>query len=164
VLNAGVEGYNSENELALLERSGLALAPETVVVAFNLNDFDYGPVMGPMGILTLERDKRVSSWSLSNLSEFYLLLKWLAALGWQRAFGPAPPAAAAGRPELTVRRVRPLRLEAAGSSTMRSRMTAAGRRWSSRSGAWPRSPARRASGCSSRSSPTAIRSAFRTPT
>jgi len=98
VLNAGVEGYNSENELALLERSGLALAPETVVVAFNLNDFDYGPVMGPMGVLTLERDKRVSSWSLSNLSEFYLLLKWLTALGWQRAFGPAPPPPPPGDP------------------------------------------------------------------
>jgi lysophospholipase L1-like esterase len=91
VLNAGVEGYNSENELALLERKGLDLAPETVVVAFNLNDFDYGPVMGPMGVLTLERDKRVSSWSLANLSEFYLLLKWLSALAWQRAFGPEPP-------------------------------------------------------------------------
>jgi lysophospholipase L1-like esterase len=91
VLNAGVEGYNTENQRALLERTGLAFAPETVVVAFNLNDFDYGPVMGPMGVLTLERDQRVSRWSLANLSEFYLLLKWLAALGWQRAFGPAPP-------------------------------------------------------------------------
>jgi lysophospholipase L1-like esterase len=91
VLNAGVEGYNSENQLALLERSGLGLRPETVVVAFNLNDFDFGPVMGPMGVLTLERDKRVASWSLANLSEFYLLLRWLVALGWQRAFGPTPP-------------------------------------------------------------------------
>lgn len=91
VLNAGVEGYNSENELALLERTGLPLEPETVVVAFNLNDYDYGPVMGPMGVMTLDRSQRVSSWSLANLSEFYLLLRWLGALGWQRFFGPEPP-------------------------------------------------------------------------
>jgi hypothetical protein len=91
VLNAGVEGYNTENELALLERSGIAFEPETVVVAFNLNDYDYGPVMGPMGVMTLDRSQRVSSWSLANLSEFYLLLRWLGALGWQRAFGPEPP-------------------------------------------------------------------------
>jgi lysophospholipase L1-like esterase len=91
VLNAGVEGYNSENQLALLERKGLGFAPETVVVAFNLNDYDYGPVMGPMGVLTLDRSQRVSSWSLANLSEFYLLLRWIGALVWQRTFGPAPP-------------------------------------------------------------------------
>jgi hypothetical protein len=91
VLNAGVEGYNTENELALLERTGLAFAPETVVVAFNLNDYDYGPVMGPMGVMTLDRSQRVSSWSIANLSEFYLLLRWLGALGWQRFFGPEPP-------------------------------------------------------------------------
>lgn len=92
VLNAGVEGYNTENQLALLDRSGIELDPETVVVVFNLNDYDVGPVMGPMGVLTLDRSQRVSSWSLANLSEFYLLLRWLAALGWNTAFGAPAPA------------------------------------------------------------------------
>lgn len=80
VVNAAVEGYNTENELAVLERLGLSLSPETVVLAFNLNDFDYGPVMGPLGVLTTDRSQRVSRFSPANLSEFYLLLRWLGAL------------------------------------------------------------------------------------
>ncbi len=77
VLNAGVEGYNTEAELAYLRQRGLAFAPETVVVGFNLNDFDYAPVMGPLGILTTDQTQRVGAGSLGNRSEFYLLLRWL---------------------------------------------------------------------------------------
>jgi len=77
VLNAGVQGYNTENELAFLRKRGLAFEPETVVVGFNLNDFDYAPVMGPMGILTRDPGARVSTWSPANISEFYVVLRWL---------------------------------------------------------------------------------------
>jgi lysophospholipase L1-like esterase len=77
VLNAGVQGYNTENELAFLRARGLALEPETVVVGFNLNDFDYAPAIGPLGVLTRDPAERVSSWSPANISEFYLVLRWL---------------------------------------------------------------------------------------
>src|SRR5262249_4819878 len=77
VLNAGVEGYNTEAELAYLRQRGLAFAPEVVVVGFNLNDFDYAPVMGPLGILTTDQSQRVGAGSVRNRSEFYLLLRWL---------------------------------------------------------------------------------------
>jgi lysophospholipase L1-like esterase len=52
VLNAGVQGYNTATELAWLERRGFALRPALVIVAFNLNDYDDTPVIGPRGILT----------------------------------------------------------------------------------------------------------------
>jgi lysophospholipase L1-like esterase len=77
VVNAGVEGYNTAAELAYLERHGLALRPETIVVGFNLNDFDHAPVLGPLGVLTNDRAQRMSSASPANLSEFYLVLRWL---------------------------------------------------------------------------------------
>src|SRR5262245_38242608 len=77
VLNAGVQGYNTENELAFLRARGLALEPETLVVGFNLNDFDYAPAMGPLGILTRDPAARVSTWSPANISEFYVVLRWL---------------------------------------------------------------------------------------
>jgi lysophospholipase L1-like esterase len=92
VVNAGVEGYNTRSELALLREVGFPLDPETVVLAFNLNDYDHTPVLGAMGVLTLERDQRVSRWSLSNLSEFYLLLKWLVKTRGQVWVGETPAA------------------------------------------------------------------------
>ncbi len=84
VLNGGVEGYNTRNQLAWLRQYGLAQDPEAIVVAFNLNDYDYGPVMGPNGVLTTDRTQRVSTWSPANLSDFYVLLRWIYKIGVQR--------------------------------------------------------------------------------
>jgi len=95
VVNAGVEGYNTAAELAYLERSGLALGPETVVVGFNLNDFDYAPVLGQLGVLTNDQSQRMPSRSLANHSEFHLVLRWLVRAARARLAGaPAAPAAA----------------------------------------------------------------------
>ncbi|MBM4267311.1 MAG: hypothetical protein FJ144_12000 [Deltaproteobacteria bacterium] len=91
VLNGGVEGYNTENQLAWLRRFGLPLDPDAIVVALNLNDYDYGPVMGPLGVLTLDRSQRVKADSIGNQSELYLLLRWLALVGPQMLFGDAAP-------------------------------------------------------------------------
>jgi lysophospholipase L1-like esterase len=77
VLNAGVQGYNTTAELAWLRQRGFALAPEVVVLLFNLNDYDFAPVLGPLGILTREHRDRVGTWSIANVSELYLLLRWL---------------------------------------------------------------------------------------
>ena len=76
VLNAGVEGYNTEAELGFLRRRGLALRPETVVIAFNLNDYDWAPVLGPLGILTRDPAARVPTRSLVNVSELWFVLHW----------------------------------------------------------------------------------------
>ena len=102
VLNAGVQGYNTEAELAFLRGRGLALRPRTIVVGFNLNDFDYAPVIGPLGILTLDPGARVSTWSPANISEFYLVLRWLVITrgqfrGWQASKVP-PQTPASGTP------------------------------------------------------------------
>jgi lysophospholipase L1-like esterase len=94
VVNAGVEGYNTAAELAYLERHGMALAPETVVVGFNLNDFDYAPVLGPLGVLTNDQSQRIASGSLANHSEFYLVLRWLVRAVRARLAGPSAPAPA----------------------------------------------------------------------
>jgi lysophospholipase L1-like esterase len=77
VVNAGVAGYNTQAELAYLERHGLALAPRTIVVGFNLNDFDRPPVLGGLGVLTNDQSERMASHALANYSEFYLVLRWL---------------------------------------------------------------------------------------
>jgi lysophospholipase L1-like esterase len=77
VLNGGIDGYNTQGELALLRRRGLALGPRTVVLAYNLNDFDHLPVMGPRGVLTLDRSQRVATSSIKNRSELYLLVHWV---------------------------------------------------------------------------------------
>jgi lysophospholipase L1-like esterase len=91
VLNGGVEGYNTRNELALLRSTLLDFAPETIVLVFNLNDYDYGPVMGPLGVLTLDQSQRVRSDSLSINSEFYLLLRWLVVTQGKVWTGESPP-------------------------------------------------------------------------
>lgn len=92
VLNAGVEGYNTRTELAVLRETGFALDPDIVVLAVNLNDYDLTPVLGSMGILTLDHEERISSWSLANLSEFYLLMKWLVSTRGRVWAGETPPA------------------------------------------------------------------------
>lgn len=83
VLNGAVEGYNTANQLAWLRRFGLRHDPASLIVVFNLNDYDYGPVMGASGVLTTDRSERVSTWSLANLSDFYVLLRWLGKIGVQ---------------------------------------------------------------------------------
>lgn len=102
VLNGGVEGYNTQNQLAWLRKRIDALRPDVVVLLFNLNDYDFGPVMGPLGILTLDQTQRVRRFSLANVSEFYLLVRWLVAtrgsLWVGDAVGPTPqPGATAER-------------------------------------------------------------------
>lgn len=90
VLNGGVEGYNTVNELAYLRSSLLELQPRTIVLVFNLNDYDHGPVMGPMGVLTLDQSQRVRSDSLAMRSEFWLLLRWLVATQGRLWMGQGP--------------------------------------------------------------------------
>lgn len=96
VLNAGVEGYNTRYELAFLRSSLIDLAPETIVLVFNLNDYDYGPVMGPLGVLTLDQSQRMRSSSLAVQSEFLLLLRWLIATQGRVWVGDEPPVATPG--------------------------------------------------------------------
>jgi len=97
VLNAGVQGYNTEAELAFLRTRGLALHPESVVVGFNLNDFDWAPVIGPLGILTSDQSARASRWSLANVSELYVALRWLV-LTHGRFLGADPTTTASFTP------------------------------------------------------------------
>ena len=81
VVNGGVEGWNSLAEVAWLSARGLALAPETIVVAVNLNDFDYTPHLGPLGILTLEPAHPSDEYSPASWSELYFVIRWLVRTG-----------------------------------------------------------------------------------
>ena len=96
VRNAAVEGYNTVNQLAWLRRNVDRLKPDLVIVIFNLNDYDWGPVMGPNGVLTTDRSQRVSRFSLASQSDFYVLLRWLVALARAPAAPPPRTGAAAG--------------------------------------------------------------------
>jgi GDSL-like Lipase/Acylhydrolase family len=80
VLNAGVPGYNAVAEAAWFRDYGAALAPETVVVAVNLNDFDRVPHLNGLGILSTDDNDRASPLSPANWSELYLALRWAALL------------------------------------------------------------------------------------
>jgi len=75
VLNAGVEGYGTREQRALLEAELLALAPDVVVVVLNLNDYDEPPVLGARGVLTSHPDRRSGEGGLAAWSELYLLLR-----------------------------------------------------------------------------------------
>src|SRR5581483_7179852 len=75
VLNAGVPGYNASIEAAWFRDYGVALAPDIVLVAVNLNGFDRAPHLNALGILSTE-DDHVSPWSPANWSELYLALRW----------------------------------------------------------------------------------------
>jgi len=77
VLNSGVGGFNTADELHFLRTRGLALRPEAVVVGFNLNDIDHAPVINALGLLSYDREARASTWSPAHVSEFYLVLRWL---------------------------------------------------------------------------------------
>jgi lysophospholipase L1-like esterase len=105
VLNAGVPGYNATAEAAWLREHGIALAPDTVVVAVNLNDFDRAPHLNALGILSTD-DDRTSPLSPASWSELYLALRWglllargdprlaLAGAGGAQPAAPPQPAAA----------------------------------------------------------------------
>ncbi len=81
VLNAGVEGYDTRSELAWLEAELLDLEPETVVLLFNLNDYDDPPVLGARGVLTAHPERRAGDDALAHVSELYLLLRALLETG-----------------------------------------------------------------------------------
>ena len=98
VLNGGVPGYNTATEVAFLERFGLPLAPDAVVLGVSLNDYSDAPVMTASGLLTNELDARTRLPWLTNHSELYLLARWTAvylrgAHPWQRLGEQAPAAA-----------------------------------------------------------------------
>ena len=98
-LSSGQQVFKMAAELAYLERHGLALRPETIVVGFNLNDFDHAPVLGRLGVLTNDQSQRMSQASPANVSEFYLVLRWLArsvAARWHGTPAAAPPAESNG--------------------------------------------------------------------
>lgn len=81
VLNAGVPGYSAVTEAAWFRELGVALAPSTVLVAVNMNDFDRAPHLNGLGILSAT-DDRIGPWSPANWSELYLALRWSLIRLW----------------------------------------------------------------------------------
>lgn len=75
IVNAGVPGFNTGAEVRYLEHVGLALRPETIVVAFSLNDYEDVPHMSPVGVLS-RGDPRFDEGSLLDRSELLLVLRW----------------------------------------------------------------------------------------
>ncbi len=78
VLNGGVPGYNNAAELAFLREYGLALKPDRVILGISLNDFGETPVLSQSGVLTNDRSRARDPERLLPVSEFWLLLRWMA--------------------------------------------------------------------------------------
>lgn len=77
VINAGVSGFNTAAEAALLRERGLPLQPSAIVLAVSFNDFGPAPVITPAGVLSAAQAvQRRTNW-LSDHSEFVILLRWL---------------------------------------------------------------------------------------
>src|SRR4029453_18197836 len=77
VINGGVAGWDTTAELQFLERVGLAMQPETVVLGMSLNDYDVPPIYSPFGVLMVKPlDDREPGWI--DHSEFLTLLRWIA--------------------------------------------------------------------------------------
>jgi len=75
IVNAGVPGFNTVTEVRYLEHVGLALRPETIVVAFSLNDYEDVPHMSPVGVLS-RGDPRFEGGSVLDRSELLLVMRW----------------------------------------------------------------------------------------
>ena len=58
-INAGVSGISLKNELAILVETGLALAPDVVIVGFYLNDFQESPGVFISNLPWLVRSSRI---------------------------------------------------------------------------------------------------------
>jgi lysophospholipase L1-like esterase len=77
VLNGAAPGYNTEAELAYLRETGLALAPDGLVLGVSLNDYGPAPGLTPFGFLTADPAARSRLPWLTNHSEFYMVVRWL---------------------------------------------------------------------------------------
>lgn len=84
VLNAGVPGYDSAAEAAVLAYLAPRLRPAEVVVGLSLNDFDTPPRLSPLGVLA--RSAPAGS-GVASRSEFLLLLRWIVATARGRLEG-----------------------------------------------------------------------------
>jgi len=78
VLNLGVSGYSSLQGLLLLEKEGLRLSPDYVVVAYGSND-SFSELLGTYRNMTdrevvtlLNRSKKVPSWLMQGLHKSHL--------------------------------------------------------------------------------------------
>jgi len=77
VINAGVSGFNTSAEAALLREGGLPLHPSTIVLAVSFNDFGPTPVITRSGVLSAAQAGQPRSSWLGDHSEFVVLLRWL---------------------------------------------------------------------------------------
>lgn len=93
VINAGVSGYNTTAEAALLRHRGMQLQPQTILLAVSFNDFGPTPVINERGVLSHSAARRGRWERLLDRSEFVLLLRWMFT--WARGEHPFQKMAAA---------------------------------------------------------------------
>jgi lysophospholipase L1-like esterase len=96
VWNAGVQGYDTVAQAALLESVVLGLHPAVVVVGMSLNDYDPAPAYDPTGVLT--RRPPGEAPAVLERSEFLLLLRWAVAFARGRLYTQMLEAAPAAPP------------------------------------------------------------------
>lgn len=77
VVNAGVSGYNTAAEAALLRHRGIQLQPQTIVLAVSFNDFGPTPIITASGVLSQDETRPLGGSWLREHSEFFMLLEWL---------------------------------------------------------------------------------------
>ena len=82
--NAGVESFNTEQELVLYRRHNAQIKPDQAILCFHNNDFMQTPIVyqkdGKLQMLTPQRDrKKINMWWFDN-SYFY---RFLIGLSWR---------------------------------------------------------------------------------
>jgi len=95
VTNMGVRAYSTNNELALLKKSGLALDPDHVIVFFFINDFDQVDIASrysryanfdwyAFDFSDKPTDKIIQRWKLRQLARRSAALMWIYDIykGW----------------------------------------------------------------------------------
>ena len=74
-INAGVQGYDTAAEAALLAHIGPEIAPDVVLAGMSLNDYEPPPRYHPIGVL-VRQEAGLDEESWLARSELVLLLRW----------------------------------------------------------------------------------------
>jgi lysophospholipase L1-like esterase len=108
VLNFGVNGYNTEQELAVLRAEALAFAPDVVVLQVSSNDHEPASYADPYGNLTAFADVAAEPASVQRAALMVVgrVARWSRLYLWARkrllasrdAPGLHPPPAVGGEP------------------------------------------------------------------
>ena len=91
VINAGVSGFGTAEELVFLENEGLKYHPDVVVLGFYANDFEDNIKAGifavEKGVLSIKKTEHIPGVRILNALNEFALLRWLSENSYVYSFG-----------------------------------------------------------------------------